>query len=780
MSSLPCLNRKVLPDEWSNGFPLGNGEIGIMCWKSKGKLCLTLDHAGAWDLRHVDSEPNFGEYTYKKLLELADKGEFETIQHAGRRKHGKTPIGPTKVYLGRFEIDFDCVEGNDFSLSLEEALVTGKLQCQAGTCNLESFVCRKRDVVCLKVDQWLAKGNLKYIPFYETSPGLTALGHPEIKVSECNGLSVVSQQILPDTFFAICFNKTGPEIFISIAQGETEESAINKAVEDYPNIDFNALFEQHRQEWKEFWSVSAISIPEREIEFLWYYGLYIMASCIRKGSIPPGLQALWAMDGRIPPWRGDYHADMNVQEMFWSAGPANHLELLDVWIDYMYEMLPEVERITREIFETEGAFWFCGFLPEYTPLGCGGWAVVNFAWSNTGWLMSLVYSRWRLSMDKEWLLERGYPLVKSAFLFYANNLKMEEDGRYHIPLSDSPEYEEGNSTAWCKDPNVDIALIRKCCDWIVEMEQAVNINELTPRAKEIHEKLVPYHLVDFDMPGNVRVPSGTRILGLWKDKQLDQPHRHPSHLMAVHPAMDITIEGSEDERNLIDASLLQYLSLGQFCWAGHTYVQMVSFAAVIGRAEMAYNFLRQYCDNWVLPNGLHVNGTMGINGSSFFARPEEERSLDSLSKDLLTQGRDIQLTTNEICGISCGISDMLLQGWGDCIRIFPAVPDRWRDLMFIDLLTEGGFVVSALRRGGEVCWVRIKATVDRFCELRNPFNDVAFQSLGGIPEEKNNNLAWMMKKGQETMLFTEGNDKIDLETESKRIRDSFVNWLDVR
>jgi hypothetical protein len=29
--------------------------------------------------------------------------------------------------------------------------------------------------------------------------------------------------------------------------------------------------------------------------------------------------------------------------------------------------------------------------------------------------------------------------------------------------------------------------------------------------------------------------------------------------------------------------------------------------------------------------------------------------------------------------IDAGISDMLVQGWGDCIRVFPAVPARWKN-----------------------------------------------------------------------------------------------------
>ena len=36
------------------------------------------------------------------------------------------------------------------------------------------------------------------------------------------------------------------------------------------------------------------------MDFLWYYGLYLLACSSRQGSCPPGLQGVWAMDGVMP------------------------------------------------------------------------------------------------------------------------------------------------------------------------------------------------------------------------------------------------------------------------------------------------------------------------------------------------------------------------------------------------------------------------------------------------------------------------------------------------
>jgi|GEM_PF-3793399 len=51
------------------------------------------------------------------------------------------------------------------------------------------------------------------------------------------------------------------------------------------------------------------------------------------------------------------------------------------------------------------------------------------------------------------------------------------------------------------------------------------------------------------------------------------------------------------------------------------------------------------------------------------------------------------------------VHEMLLQSWSptpgkldsEVVRVFPAVPDAWRDVEFNDLRAEGGYRVSATR-----------------------------------------------------------------------------------
>jgi alpha-L-fucosidase 2 len=751
-----------MPEQWSEGFPLGNGRIGVMCWGNGGNLRFSLDHHEAWDLRWDGQISDYANLTYKKLLDLADVGDWKAISSSVQSRPAKISPGPTKIHLGRFDFDIGSDTCSEFKLTLADAEVTAQL----GESRMTAFVGHEEDSFLLRIAPWPKDACLVYRPFYETSPGLKALGYPEIEVLERNGWSIVVQHVLPDKFFAIAWNPVGPFVAVSVAMANDRDAAIAEVLRKCPKKNFNALRNSHKKHWDDFWSKSSVALPDAESEFLWRFGLYLLASSARKGALPPGLQGLWAMNGLVPPWHGDYHTNMNIQQHFSPAAITGHPDLLDCWLDSELKMLPKVQAFTKVIFGTDGAFKFCVYLPEYTPLGGACWTPVNFAWSNTGWLAMLAWERWRYSMDKTWLEKIGYTLVESAFVFYAANLKEGDDGKFHVPLSNSPEYEEGNSSAWCRDPNVDLALIRKCCDWIVEMESALGMERHAVKAAEIRRKLVEYHLLDFE--SNVdyvkgTAPQGKKVLGLWKDKLLDQPHRHPSHLMAIYPAMDITVDGSDAEQEIIAASVFQYLSLGQYCWAGHTYVEMASFMAMIGDGRMAHDFLCAFKDRWIRPNGLHFNREVGKFGHSNFVLGR----CGTPKGELDTHG---QLTINESCAFTRALCDMLLQSWDGKIRIFPAVPKRWDDAMFADLVAEGNFQVSAVRRAGKIIWVRIISCADGECRLKNPFGTIQYRIIGMKPTHDGELLVFPMRKGERVELCVPSFANIDLALQAKEIR----------
>jgi len=67
------------------------------------------------------------------------------------------------------------------------------------------------------------------------------------------------------------------------------------------------------------------------------------------------------------------------------------------------------------------------------------------------------------------------------------------------------------------------------------------------------------------------------------------------------------------------------------------------------------------------------------------------------------------------------IDYLLLQSWGGVIRIFPAPPQRWKEMTFDNFRTEGAFLVSAAMRNGMVSGVKIHSEAGKTCVLQNPW-----------------------------------------------------------
>ncbi len=70
-----------------------------------------------------------------------------------------------------------------------------------------------------------------------------------------------------------------------------------------------------------------MSVPNPIIERQWYLETYKFGSAARPDTPPITLQGPWTADDmKIPPWKGDYHHDLNTQLSYWPAYSGNRLE----------------------------------------------------------------------------------------------------------------------------------------------------------------------------------------------------------------------------------------------------------------------------------------------------------------------------------------------------------------------------------------------------------------------------------------------------------------------
>jgi hypothetical protein len=171
--------------------------------------------------------------------------------------------------------------------------------------------------------------------------------------------------------------------------------------------------------------------------------------------------------------------------------------------------------------------------------------------------------------------------------------------------------------------------------------------------------------------------------------------------MAIHPLGLLDWDGGQRDRRTIGASLAELERLGSDWWCGYSYSWLANMWARARNGEKAAEALRTFANCFCLPNSFHANGDQSRSGKSKFTyRP---------------------FTLEGNFAFAAGMQEMLLQSHTGIVRLFPAIPRSWRDVAFERLRAEGAFLVSAIRREGDLVRVRIVSEKGGTLRLANPF-----------------------------------------------------------
>jgi len=460
------------------------------------------------------------------------------------------------------------------------------------------------------------------------------------------------------------------------------------------------LEKDHLAWWADYWTRSYLTVPELRLESLYYIEMYKLGCNSRPGKLPVTLQGLWTHDGIMPPWSGDYHLDMNVQQSYWPIYTANRLNLGEPMYRTFSKCLPRWQRQCKEFYGFDGVWSGCAIGPKGERVW--GYTGVCLWPGNTAWLAHHYWLHFLYSQDTEFLREQALPIMRLSFLTYANLLERGDDGRLHVPLSYSPEWTEGDLPEF-RDPNCDLALIRFLAGAILDAEKQLGEPDpLAKRAREVLEQLVEY-------------PRKGNTLYIAADRPMSHSHRHLSHLMAIHPLGLITIDGNDTDRAIIRDSItdLRYQGTGQ--WAGHTMPSASMIASRAGYGNMAWQMLDMYANLFIRPNTMHINRDVRKFGLSYFDHTQP-------------------MTLEGGFATAAALMEMLLQSYNGTIRVFPSMPDRWHGASFVDLRAEGAFLVTATLSAGQTRFVRITSEAGLTCKLKNPFgtqNAELVEIIGG-------------------------------------------------
>jgi alpha-L-fucosidase 2 len=698
---------------WDEGLPLGNGATGALIWGDGHPLRISLDRADLWDLRKV---PEFSgpDYKFRVMKQWHEAGRINDLLRVYESPYNRP--APTKIPAGRIELDYPAeATFLNSGLSLADALSTTNLAAGA---RAQIFVHATEPVGLARFSGTLPVIRLQAPAFSgrvtEAASGkigagdLTQLGYPAPVTSRGDTWQAYTQEGAEGFRFAVYleWRNTGrgrTTLAWSIAssfEGPDPLDIARQRVRTALQSGWDQLLASHTQWWRAFWERSSVRIPNLTVERQWYLDTYKWGAAARRNAPPITLQAVWtADDGKLPPWKGDYHHDLNTELSYWPAYSGNRLEDALGYLDWLWKTRDTAYEWTREFFEMPGLN-----VPMTADLNgrqIGGWRQYTHSATTSAWLAQHFYLHWRYSRDRDFLKTRAYPYLRDVAIFLdAFTAKRDAQGLRTFPLSASPEINDNKPSAWIIPPtNYDLALTRWVFEKTAELAAALGQDD-----EDRHWRSLLKELPDFSLAAD-----GTLLVA--PGMPLPASHRHFSHLMAVHPLGLIHWDQGDAARKTITASLDELDRKGPDLWCGYSYSWLANLRARARDGAGAEKALEIFSTAFCLRNSFHANGDQSGKGySQFTYRP---------------------FTLEGNFAMPAALQEMLLQSHAGKVVLFPAIPDSWKNVEFRTLRAEGAFLISARRANGRVIRVEISSEKGGTLRLQSPKDgsllEIAFQ-----------------------------------------------------
>ena len=434
--------------------------------------------------------------------------------------------------------------------------------------------------------------------------------------------------------------------------------------------------QEHYDWWHAYYPASFVSVPDTEVETVYWTTMYKLGSATRGDRVMIDTAGIWQTPSR---W-ADSHWDFNIPYCYYPMPTANRgelgLSLIRAFNKYQDNLIKNVRPVEWQKDSS------------YLPVATGHDLyqpkdVDDRCFQNTGghlvWAMHACWLIYRGSMDDDVLRDTIYPIMKRAANYQIHRL-VKRNGRYHAPVSHSPEYGDA------PDANYELAMLRWVCHAVITAGTRLKLDPAElEKYRDILENLTDYPMNENGFMVGRGVPFAKN-------------HRHWCHMQMMHPLQLVTGE-TELERELMEKTILNFAKFnkGGGDIAPFQFTGTAAIWSLLGNGDKAlddlYRFMRSpiNCANSM----NHYGGTNPCLETPVYAAHNVHELLLQCYDEFPESGK-MQAT----------------------IRVFPAVPTKWTDAVFHNLRTPGAFLVSAVRKDGVTQWVRIKSLAGEPCRIK--------------------------------------------------------------